>query len=85
MTLLPRGLVAVDVGDDDAAGGGHDKNHSSPEELRRRRLDGIRMLAGRKISCAWNRGSQRYWFGPILRCFKLDFFGEALQESEIYL
>jgi hypothetical protein len=25
------------------------------------------------------------WFRPILRCFKLDFFGEALQRSEIYL
>src|SRR6202048_1858760 len=31
MACLPRGLVAVDVGDDEAAGGGHDKNHSSPE------------------------------------------------------
>jgi hypothetical protein len=30
-------------------------------------------------------GSQRYWFCPILRCFKLVFFGEALQRSEIYL
>jgi hypothetical protein len=29
-----------------------------------------------------DHGSQRYWFRPILRCFKLDFFGEALQRSE---
>ncbi len=29
-----------------------------------------------------DHGSQRYWFCPILRWFKLDFFGEAFQISE---
>src|SRR6202040_1484894 len=32
-----------------------------------------------------DHGSRRFWFRPILRCFKLVFFGEALQRSEIYL
>ena len=29
-----------------------------------------------------DHGSQRHWVRPILRCFKHDFFGEALQRSE---
>jgi hypothetical protein len=32
-----------------------------------------------------DEGSQHYWFRPIVRYFKNDFFGETLQRSEKYL
>jgi hypothetical protein len=37
--------------------------------------------AGRRTSCAWITAPNAIG-RPILRCFKLDFFGEALQISE---
>ena len=53
-------------------------------DLRRSRLT---ECVGRRVEglLVHGSGSPLYWFRPILRCFKLVFFGEALQRSEISL
>jgi hypothetical protein len=80
MTYLPRGLAVVDVGDDEA--GRHDKSHASPDELGRWFLTecGRRRLKGLLVH--GSRLPTLFVFRTMLRCFKPDFFGEALQMSE---
>jgi hypothetical protein len=74
-------LVAVDVGDDEAARG---RPRVTPRPMNCE--DGARQNAndgGSRDFLCMDHGSQRFWFGRILHCLKNDFFGEALQRSEI--
>src|ERR1700722_6381266 len=55
MTFLPRGLVVIDVGDDEAAGSRRDKSHTShpARRIAKIALDGMRMSVGQRTSGAW--------------------------------
>jgi hypothetical protein len=69
--------LVADVVDDEAAAGRQESRLA--RGIAKKALDGMR--TGRKTSCAWITAPNAVG-RPILRCFKLDFFGEALQISE---